>query len=414
MARDLEQLLHHTAVRPSTPVDPVALRQRGQRRRRLRHAAATAGSAVSAVLVIALAVVLARPTAELQPPEVVDRPEQLEAEEDPEDGTEDATDPEPPADGTEDAAEGLDEDADEDGDEEADEVETVGLEDAGWPLLVSGDDGVVRVDGGDERELWPDGVSVALSDLSGGVVLQEHEEGPVSWLPEGAETPEPIAADDERAVLVDVVDRDGPTTLFTRRTGEGDGEEETLYAYRLEEGTEEALGVTGALESGLGGAATVDGDLLLTSCHLECLLIRVPWGEDPAGDQAVDLHDGRALPIQGLDAQRGIAAYVHVTPEGIELEGEDDLPHLWWHDLGTDDRDEIALPEPDEIDEPSMLEVELSGDATAALVRFSRWDRPDEARTLLVEGLDDRPRMRWLDTGDRVQFDAPALATDTD
>lgn len=399
MSRDLEQLLHDTAVRPSAPVDPVATRLRGRRRRRLRHAAASAGSAVTAVLVIALAVVLSRPTTEFQPPEVVDRPDRLETEEDPDDGTGDTTDPEPPADDPKDADERA-----ADGGEGSDEVETVALEDAGWPLLVSGEDGVVRVDGADERELWPDRVSVALSDLSGGVVLQEHEEGPISWLAEDVETPEPIAAGDERAVLAAVVDRAGPTVLFTRRTGEGDGEEETLYAYRLEDGTEEVLGVTGALESGLGGAAMVDGDLLLTACHLECRLIRVPWGEDPGGDQAVDLHDGRALPIQGLDAQAGIAAYVLVPPEGIELEGEDDLPHLWWHDVGTDDRDEFALPEPDEMDGPSTVEVELSGDATAALVRFSRWDQPDEARTLLVEDLDDRPRMRWLDTANRVQF----------
>lgn len=71
MSRDLEQLLHDTAVRPEGHVDPTQLVARGRRRRRMRQAGLGVGTAV---VVAATALVVVGPMTSPGPPEIVDQP----------------------------------------------------------------------------------------------------------------------------------------------------------------------------------------------------------------------------------------------------------------------------------------------------------------------------------------------------
>lgn len=389
MSRDLEQLLHRTAVEPSGPLDTAQMVARGRRRRRVRHATAAAGS-VAAVL-IAVAVVLGGPVTEPQPPEIVERPDPSEPR------------PDDPGDDEADAAE------DESSDPGAEEVERISPDEAGHPLLVADDRGVHRVGEDGEQPLWDTAAALALPDHDGGAVIQEADGGAIRRLTaDGGESGPPLAAPEEQPVLHAVVEHDGrPTVLFTRRGGEGDAETETLHAHRLDDATEEDLGVTGMLESGISGVALVDGDLVLSRCHLECDLVRVPWGADPEGEQAVELHD-RALPIHGLDGYDTTAAYVHLpqhVPDTDDQADDPGQPDLWLHDLADDDRDEVALPPPEDLDTPT-ISVDLTADGSAALIGFHPPDGT-ATQTLLADDLDGQPRLRWLDATGHHRFDAP-------
>ena len=77
MSRDLDQLLHDTAVGPTDLPDPSELVARGRRRRLRRHAAGTVAGAATAVLV-GIVVLQAVPTE--SGPEILDQPEELEGD----------------------------------------------------------------------------------------------------------------------------------------------------------------------------------------------------------------------------------------------------------------------------------------------------------------------------------------------
>lgn len=397
MSRDLQQLLRDTAVQPTEPVAPAELVGRARRRRRRRHVAAGAGSLAMAAL--AAAVLLGLGVTDPQPPEIVDQPPAP-----PEPG------PEPDDDGEVEAEGGDADDGEPDGD--AAPV-TVALAKVERALLAYGPEGIRKVGDGQDRRIWGSPVAAALPDLRGGVVLQfvapDDPAGRerIEWLPAGADAPGvALASDQQESVLHAVVEFDGePTVLFTRRTGEGEDEVETLYAHGLDSGTERELGITGRLESGLGGVGLVDDRLVVSRCHLQCQLVIVPPGAAPEGDDGEELLPGPAS-IQGLDVHDGVAAYIELPPAGIDRD-DTDGPVLWLHDLYSGDRHDLPLPTPDLDLDATRVTVDLATDSNAALIAFHRWDDLTRAQTLLVDRLDDQPRHRWLGTHEHVRFDIP-------
>lgn len=373
MPRDLEQLLHDIAVEPSQPLETARVVASGRRRRRLRHGAAVVGS----VAVLALGAVVAFEMIGVdQRPEVVDRPDAERPEVDHERDVDNEV-----------------ADSGQDG-----EVETVDLAKVERPLLVTGDEGVMRVDGDDQQQLWDGPVEVALDDGQGGVVLQTDEG--LRRLPADVQQPQPpFATADEQPHLYAVVEIDQRSAaLFTRRTGQGDNETETLHVLWLADDTEEQLGTTGRLESGTSGVTLVDGQLVLTSCHIDCRLVSVPFGADPDGPQATELID-QPEPLQGLAGHEQTVAYLHLSLHDPTRPD----PSLWLHNLATDEREQIELPAPEDIETP-QAEIDLAPDGTAALIHFRQHDQ-DTGRTLLIEDVQDpSPDVRWLDTTARVRF----------
>lgn len=376
MPRDLEQLLHDTAVEPSEPLETARVVARGLRRRRLRHGAAAAGS----VAVLALGAMVAFEMVGVdQPPEVVGRPDTERPEVDHE----------------------RDEDDELTGSEEDREPGTVALAEVEWPLLVADGDGVVRVDGDDHQRLWDGPAELALDDRRGGVVLQTDEG--LQRLPAEAQQPAPPFAEaDEQPQLHAVVEVNGrPAALFTRRSGQGEDEIETLYVRWLDDDAEGQLGTTGQYESGASGVTLVDGQLVLTNCHIDCWLLSVPFGADPDGPQATELID-QPEPIQGLAGHEHeqTVAYLHFSLHDPTRPD----PVLWLHDLATDEREQIELPAPEDTEPRPLAEIDLAPDGTAALVHFRQHDQ-DTGRTLLIEDLQDpSPDVQWLDTTARVRF----------
>lgn len=406
MSRDLETLLRDTAMEPVQPVAPEELIGRARQRRRRRRLGVGAGTVVAAVLA-AVAVVFTFDPGGPQRPEIVDQPPEEETSED------ETAEPAPDRDPDDSEEDGLPGDPEDTGDPDADHgPATVDVTEVDRSLLVSGADGIRRIDAGQEQLIWDGPVMTALPDLADGVVLQEpgaddpDARGAIRWLPTDTDTPvEPaIAAADQQPVLHTVVEFEGePTVLFTLRSGQGEDELETLQAYGLDSGTSRELGVTGGLESQLGGAGIVGDRLVLSRCHLQCQLVVVPPGTQPDGDDVTELLPG-PMPIEGLDVEDGIAAYVELpVPPGVELE-DADAPVLWLHDLDADDRREIPLPADPALD-GMAVRVDLWPDGNAALLTFYRWDDPTQARTLLIDRLDDQPRHRRLDTDDHLRFD---------
>lgn len=373
MSRELEQLLHDTAIEPSRPLESARVLARGRRRRRLRHGAAAAGTL--AVLVLGTVAAVEVVGADRRP-EVVDRPE-IERPE----GDHEPDEPGEPTDA-----------------EQEREPTTVDLAEVERPLLTADADGVVRVEGDDRQQLWDDPAELALDDGQGGIVLQTRDG--LRRLPPGAQqAPPAFATADEQPQLHAVVEVDGrPAALFTRRTGQGEGETETLHVRWLDDDTDEQLGTTGQLESGTSGVAVVDGQLVLTRCHIDCRLASVPFGADPDGPQATELID-RPEPLQGLAGHERSVAYLHLSLHDPTRPD----PTLWLHDLATDDREQIDLPAPGDLQTP-QAELDLAPDGTAALVGYRQHDQ-DTGRTLLVEDLHTAtPDLYWLDTTAHVRF----------
>ncbi|MGK2948692.1 MAG: GerMN domain-containing protein [Acidimicrobiales bacterium] len=187
---------------------------------------------------------------------------------------------------------------------------TVAVELAGIDLLLFGESGVREVVGGDVVDRWVRPVTVAHADGTGAIVAQDlGEDGPIRRVRSGEA--QLLVAPGEGLLLRNVVDLDGqPTALFTRRTGgvddEGSGEapEEHLFAIELASAAERALGQTGGRESGLDAVALSRGDLLVSTCHLQCS-VRV------LGDEGSTL----TMPdwIAGLDAVGARIASVRST-----------------------------------------------------------------------------------------------------
>lgn len=402
MSRDLEQLLHDTAVEPSQPLSPARLIARARQRRRRRAASGAAAVAAAAVAAV-VGVTLGLGPSE-RPLEIVDQPPAPE-----EPGVREPDVPEPDDLGEADHGEaGADAG-----------VATVALGEVDRALLVFGPDGIRRIDAGQDGRIWGGPVVTALPDLRGGAVFQETDpDDPdvfgdrVRWLPVGADAPAPtIGPSDDHVTLHAVAEIGGePTVLFTRRTGDGEDEVETLYAHGLDSGTERELGVTGALESGLGGAGVADDRLVLARCHLHCQLFVVPPGSPLDGDDVTELLPG-AMPIQGLDVAQGVAAYVELPPPA-GVGDEDGEPVLWLHDIDGGDRRDLALPTPDVDIAAVAVTVDLAPDGAAALIAFRPGGDPTRVRTLYVDDLDTEPRLRWLDTGEHVRFDLPENRAD--
>lgn len=412
MSRDLAQLLHDTAVEPSQPVTPAQLidraRQRRHRRRTAAGATAVAVATVAAVVGATLGLGLDAPQLEIvdQPPAPA-RPDVPQPEAPERDVAEpDVPDPdvsEPDGLGEADADAGL---------------ATVTPDEVGRALLLFGRDGIRKVDTGQDGRIWGGPVVAALPDLGGGAVFQETDPDEpdrfgdhVRWLPAGADAPAPtLGPSDEHDTLHAVAEIGGePTVLFTRRTGDGEDEVETLYAHGLDSGTERELGVTGGLESGLGGAAVADDRLVLTRCHLQCQLLVVPPGSPPDGDDVTELLPG-PMPIQGLDVAQGVAGYVEVPPPaGV---GDDGEPVLWLHDIDGGHRRDLTLPTADLDAGAVTVTVDLAPDGAAALIGFRPWDDPTRVHTMYIDDLDTEPRLRWLATDEHVRFDVPEGSAD--
>lgn len=286
---------------------------------------------------------------------------------------------------------------------------SVPVEEAGHDLLLFGSDGIRAVSARGERQLWGRAVTNVRADLRGGVVLEEVDATGsavavhlVRWLPRDADAPRlPLGARDHDARLHAVVPIDGhPTALVTRRTGEGDNEEEMLVAHTLATGAERPLGVTGRHESGLGGVGLFGDELVLSRCHLQCRLVTVPFGSDLEGDEVADLLPG-PVAIEGVTVAGEHVAYVE-RPHPGDAEGPE--PTLWRYDLVTGERDGYPLPATGVAD-PFVVSVDLTADGQVALVEFRHVDDLHSAQTLLVDGLATTPRSRWLETSERVRLD---------
>lgn len=305
-----------------------------------------------------------------------------------------------------------------------DEFGTITPDRLDQPVIVSGDDGIYRFEAGGEELMWDGPAVAALPDLRGGIVFHEPAEqydelwgfGTIRWLPAGADTPAdpPIAGEDERAVLQAVVEwNDEPTVLFTRRAGDLDGpdregQEERLYAFGLDSGTEVDLGVTGRLESGLDGAVLVDGRLVLSRCHLDCWIDLLP-ADGTTEDEAEDVE--RFGSHGGLDTAAGVVAWVTVasTEEQhgtLTLVLLDVAAHLEGRDDARREIELLTIPQPSHMIGVSTLD--LDPELRAALVSVHWYDTDqDTSREEIfhIDQLDTDPRVHRVQVEGHVRFD---------
>jgi hypothetical protein len=300
-----------------------------------------------------------------------------------------------------------------------DEIETIGVDDLGAPVLAYGPfdhDPLYLIDGTDERILVSGPVDVAVPDDDGGVVYQPASQSSVRWVNATGDARGPTI--DERGQLrLRTVLADGRVVYSVRSDGDQTGEdavEEFFAVAGPEDGQPELIGTRSAFEAWtLGPATAADGQLVYAYCHLHCRLW--PGLEEPA-PEAEPLYDG--LAIDGLSATPdgrivGFVEYDHVmiesgqAPQLVLLHGGT-FTELARLDLPVQPGGSVGNPT-----------VSFSADGERVLVSLggSTLGREDHSApadmTYLVEdALSAQPRVRRVDFAGVVRWFAPALAAD--
>lgn len=297
------------------------------------------------------------------------------------------------------------------------DLETIAPEEIGRDLLVFGDAGISRIDGGQRSVIWSEPVERAFDDGAGGVVFQDRSQ--VTEAPDGRVDvqrgavramnpfePEPtelVPASDRPllwAVLPFDADEDpgepphGRPEVHAWLTREHHSDPDPLSdwsttLHRVHPragGQDEDLGIVGGPESGLDGIARLgDGRVLFSTCHIQCAI-----------RDEVDNPEPIVMPhwLGGLDGTPTTWGYVRF---GVPAEdGRPTAPVLTVHDLADEVVSQVRLP--DEIGWETF--VDLSDDGTAALVWSRDWQTGEVTGPVYVDRLDtDDPRVRAIASG---------------
>jgi hypothetical protein len=280
-------------------------------------------------------------------------------------------------------------------------VETVDATAVNYNLLVFGEQGISWIVRGKRHTIWSQPVAQAFPDGAGGVVFQElREPRSINWLRAGAA--DHLVMDDEPddAHLRGVADLNGTATaLLTRRIGDGEDQTETLYGYELSTVTEAAITDTGGSQSGLDAvAATAGGELLLSTCHLQCAVWPLSSREEEAGEPLV-------APdwISGLDTEGDTLAYVRFTFDSERGTVTDPVLVV----AGVDGRVRQQVPLEGALEGEQTATVDLSPDGRSAVVWFGP-SAADLARApIFIDdlGLEQaEPRIRTFAVTEGVRF----------
>lgn len=262
-----------------------------------------------------------------------------------------------------------------------DEVPAVAQGERSRTILRFGSQGISITSGDREMSVWPGAVSAAFPDHMGGIVFQEVDAGPIRWLadlsnPSGTSTVAPPGA-----LLHAVIERDGQEEVFfTRRSGEGESSTETLFSYSLLDQTVTEMVDTGGSESGLDAVAAMpDGQLVLSTCHLQCTVWTQEKYQDFATAEPLIPPDW----IAGLDIAAETIAYVRYTftPDS----GTTTDPVLVIADLSGETLHEVPLPM---TSESGGAMVDLDGDAQRVIVSIPN-DGGSGVTSVLVDNVFD-------------------------
>lgn len=263
-----------------------------------------------------------------------------------------------------------------------------------WAVITNGPGGVQLWSDGDPELLSADPVATMVWLPESGAVVQTAPGEPIVGLGPG-DGDELVGARDELLLRAGGTGPDGGEVLLATwaRPAEELGPEIVLGILDVSTRELTELGVVGNREDGPDAIAIDGNELVMATCHLQCTL-QVTDVDSPS--------DGRRLTEADWRGGVAVAADV-VATVAFEVDPEAGLPRsgrLVLHDRATGELlREIPLADVD----GWAVDVSLTADATAALVTLGD---PSDARTYVVDGLLNEPRVRLLEgTGGAVFAD---------